>query len=717
MKPIKVRLSKRFALGLTSDDCRSMTTQSKMLIDSYLGKAGLTVASIGAVYSLTQSFIKANLDKPHGDRLRKPTRESELAQLSPVQEGDESGPAGTLDASSPKPMMGPTVSGSPKTSSKGLKDNSKNNGSLVTSLKSLLIIFNEAETSLAAKPYAFSSLSITLFLTILSRTMGELIIHKATAQLDEAVLTQNRTGYSQLVSKFVLLGLPVVIVQQLAHLAAANLSSHIRQTLISLLMNKLVLSNHNLCHPEELVDQGRLEALMGDVATASNASVQLSSDRAKRLTEIALHLLFLVRTVGLKTPLIMLAFLFLTVRVSTKQKLFKTYFLRKVSEREQGLKKALSRLQRHRDDIALWNGAPVEMDTIVRHVARIEEARNVREKFEFLSGITAGLMSRVAGTALGFALVGSRFVSENRPLYQYLLTARVMLQLCSSVSSLLEEHFLLTLPKPTGSGAPEEANPTTAALTRLSTSMRRLRASLIELPKQLPAVDALPFRVRKNNLCLSDVTGMSPDGSVLFQSLSLELSPGAALLIRGPPGSGKSALLRIMAGTWPAVMGEISRPRTGVYCVPSKPYLLLEGSLKDQVCYPDMGAAVDQERLQAAIKATNIGHLFSVNGIARSGSGSALMGDSDQQKLMLARLIYHRPKYALLDDCWKHLDKDYLSGVLRFLKNELGCGIVVATVDGEPLSNVSFGFKFDIELILNNSKQPPRHEIIVHRPQ
>jgi ABC-type uncharacterized transport system fused permease/ATPase subunit len=130
-----------------------------------------------------------------------------------------------------------------------------------------------------------------------------------------------------------------------------------------------------------------------------------------------------------------------------------------------------------------------------------------------------------------------------------------------------------------------------------------------------------------------------------------------------------------------------------------------------------MGAAVDQERLQAAIKATNIGHLFSVNGIARSGSGSALMGDSDQQKLMLARLIYHRPKYALLDDCWKHLEKEYLSGILRYLKSDLGCGIVVATVDGEPLSNVAFGFKFDTELILNNAKQPPRHEIIVHRNQ
>ena len=275
-----------------------------------------------------------------------------------------------------------------------------------------------------------------------------------------------------------------------------------------------------------------------------------------------------------------------------------------------------------------------------------------------------------------------------------------MLQFCGSVSSLLEDELI-------GKFVNGED-----ATGRLASSVRRLKASLIDLPKQLPPADALPFRIRKSNLCLNDVTGMSPDGSVLFQSLSLELSPGGALLIHGPQRSGKSALLRLMAGTWPAVMGEVSRPKSGVLCVPAKPYLILEGSLKDQVCYPDSGVSIDADRLQTAIQVCKISHLFTTTGIGRSGSGSALMGDVDQQKLMLARLVYHRPRYALLDDCWNKLETDYFVGVLRYLQSDLQCGVVLATCNADTLKTA---YPFDLELVMSNGKQPPRHEIIVHQ--
>ena len=666
-----------------------------------LGRLGLTAASIGAVYSLTQAFIKANVDEP---KARK-TIISELAsqQLAPVLEGDES--AGALEASSPRPMMGAMMTVSPKPSSRS----AKSTGNLVESIEVLVQMVRDDAKQNQSRPAVLAG---ALVACIVLKAVGEFGILRTTAHLDESVLSQNRTGFSRLLTLFVGFGIPVVLCQQLLHLVASNLSLQIRQGLLSLLMTRLVLSSHNLKHPEELIDQNRLEALMGDISTASNLGVQLGSDRLKRIIEIFIQFIFLSTSIGLKRCLVMLVFLFVTVRFSSKQKLFKSHFCKRVSDCEQALKKALSRMQRHRDDIALWNGAPVELQSVTRHVSRIEQAKLVRDKFEFLCGLVSALSSRVAGTALGLGLIASKFVSTDRPLFQYLLTARVMVQMASSASSLLEEEFILRLPKPSGA-SPEDLNPTTAAIVRFAASIRRLKASLIDLPKQLPPTDTLPFRVRKNNLCLNDVTGMSPDGSVLFQSLSLELSPGSVLLVRGPPGSGKSALLRIMAGTWPPVMGEVSRPRSSVLCVPSKPYLLLEGTLRDQVCYPDTGDAIDQEKLQTAIKATNIGHLFSVNGIARSGSGSALMGDADQQKLMLARLVYNKPKYALLDDCWKHLDKQYLGDVVKFLRTDLNCGVVLSTV--EPGDSFSSTFNLDMELILSNSRQPPRHEIIVHR--
>jgi len=673
----------------------------------------VTIASIATAMSLAQAYISKNTSMSEDVKKRPQiSPPSESSALPTVQEGDES--AAALQASSPRPMMGPSVVNN-STTPKQSRSQQKPSTSLFKSVQTLLSILNEPGVLEKTSRLPSTALSFSLMLSIFSRSAGELFAQKISSQIDEALLTQNRVNFPKLLSQFVLLGIPVAVVQQLAHLSAGNLSAKVRQSLISALMDRLVMCSHNLRHPEELVDSERVEALMGDISTVSSLGVQLLSERIRRITEIVMQVRFLVRTVGFKVPIILLLFLALAVRVTAKQKFFKALFLKRVVEREQVLKKALSRLQRHRDDVALWDGATVEKEAVMRLVDRIESARTVREGFDFIHSLSSVLSSKLGGTALGLSLIAPVFLNENRPLFQYLLTARVLFQLTGSLSGLLEEEFLMALPKPQGVTA-EETNPNVAAMTRLAVSVRRLKASIVDLPKQLPASDSLPFKVRKSNLCLNDVTGMSTEGNVLFQSLSLELQPGNALLVKGPKGSGKSALLRMMAGTWPAVMGDVSRPRTGVICVPQKPYLLLEGSLKDQVCYPDSGEGIDNERLQAAIKATNIGHLFTVNGVARSGSGSALMGDTDQAKLMLARLLHHRPKYALLDDCWRHLDLEYLASMLKLLK-EQNCGIVLATTDASALQSPAFPFKFDIELTLNNSKQPPRHEILIHRQQ
>jgi len=85
-----------------------------------------------------------------------------------------------------------------------------------------------------------------------------------------------------------------------------------------------------------------------------------------------------------------------------------------------------------------------------------------------------------------------------------------------------------------------------------------------------------------------DVPILSPNGDVLVEKMSFEISPGMHLMIAGPNGCGKSSLFRILGELWPATGGSVHKPHIDkIFYIPQRPYLP-QGTLRDQLIYPDL---------------------------------------------------------------------------------------------------------------------------------
>lgn len=153
-------------------------------------------------------------------------------------------------------------------------------------------------------------------------------------------------------------------------------------------------------------------------------------------------------------------------------------------------------------------------------------------------------------------------------------------------------------------------------------------------------------------------------GVPVLEGLSFRLEPGAALILRGPNGVGKTTLLRTLAGLQPALAGRVTVPAESIaYAAHAdglKAVLTVEENLRFWAAIHGTGA------VEAALEAMDLRAL--------RGRMAANLSAGQKRRLGLARLLVTGRAFWLLDEPTVSLDAGSVALFASVVRAHLAAG-------------------------------------------
>jgi len=318
------------------------------------------------------------------------------------------------------------------------------------------------------------------------------------------------------------------------------------------------------------------------------------------------------------------------------------------SQAEADYRYALTRVRENAESIALIGGDAEER-------AGLDSTYKVLRK-RWRSVMMQSIRTTVVGnTTNGLApiipllLCAPKYVAGSMTLGEMMQAASAFITVQHSFNWLVENY-------------PRVADWTAAA--------RRLASLLVSLDGLTGAGGEDPNRqiirlpAEEGALQLRGLSLTADDGSAIVNQADVAIAPGEKVLVVGESGTGKSTLVRAIAGLWPWGEGEVRVDAEGLFVMPQRPYVPL-GTLRRAVTYPLSPETVDDDVVRQSVEDVGLAHFL--DRLDSDDHWDQVLSGGEKQRLGFARMLIQSPKMIIMDEATAALDEasqDRLMGLV-----------------------------------------------------
>ncbi|KAI7891185.1 ABC transporter transmembrane region 2-domain-containing protein [Mucor mucedo] len=526
-----------------------------------------------------------------------------------------------------------------------------------------------------------SGLLVILATVLIARTWLDIWFSGFNGSVVKAIVSRDRKQFiAKAIVEFGLMMWPMSIVNNSLKLTINALALCFRQRLTKHAHNQYLdgITFYKVSNLDNRL-QNADQLLTQDIDKFSDNLSHLYSDIAKPVVDIFLFAYKLGEAIGNEAPFFMIAYFVMSgVLLRAFSPPFGRYTA--IEQKLEGdFRFTHSRIITHSEEIAFYRGGDREKEVVNNTFEKI--SNHVRKVYtlRFLNGIFDSVLVKYCATMTAYYLLA-------RPVFDPRYATKHM-GIDHDPTKLMEDYsrnssYLINLSQAvgrlilTGRDLTRFAGYTSrvADLFDVLSDVRngKYKRTMMSTEESGAGKNKLvdtnntkgKVLIRDGVIVFDKVPIVTPNSDVLLKDLSFKVSTGMNCLISGPNGCGKSSLFRILGDLWPLFGGTVTKPAaTKLFYVPQKPYLPL-GTFRDQVIYPDTrqeaeAKGLNDDGLMALLDTVHLGYL-----VEREGGWDTVqdwadvLSGGEKQRVAMARLFYHKPQFAILDECTSAVSVD-----------------------------------------------------------